>query len=111
MIYTSLTYFSSKFSRSFRKLSIGETLNDVKKRNKKFAHLAKLLRESVELYGKDASDDKCKIKTFFHGTSYLLFDSFAANFCGPTSCSPQIEVAILFTNQKNGIILDLKHVF
>ena len=108
-MYCNLTDLSYKFSTSFRKMVPYETINDVKNRNKKFAQWAKLLRESVELFGKDASDYDCKIKTFFHGTSYLLFDSFASNFCGPTSCSTQIEVAILFTSQKNGIILDLKH--
>eukprot|EP01084_Bolivina_argentea_P156386 272552_1 len=106
LLYTNLTKLSYDFSKSFRRVKPNETVNEVKKRHYIFANWARLLRETIEAYGQATID--AKSKTYFHGTSFLLFDEFDAAFCGPTSCSPQIEVAMMFTNSNNGIILQFE---
>ena len=59
----------------------------------------------MELYGDRVKDNA--IKTFYHGVSFMYFDKFIANFCGPTSTTKQLEVATLFSDDSKGLVLEL----
>eukprot|EP01084_Bolivina_argentea_P228887 386471_1 len=104
-LYTDATLLSAEFSRSFRKLH-NDSFADVKKRNEAFAHWSKLLRELVEVFGEDAFG--CGNPTYYHGTSYMIFNEFSARFCAPTSTTKHLEVALNFISEDKGIILQLK---
>eukprot|EP01084_Bolivina_argentea_P088960 160616_1 len=71
--------------------------------------MAKLLRETVEVFGQSVTNSK--IKTFYHGISTLIFSEFIANFCTPTSTTSSIVIAANFAtvndNDSKGMILSL----
>ena len=109
ILYTDFTEISYQFSRSFRQIDKNETLESIKKRNSKYFWWSRYLRELVEVYGIDTYPDNTNITEFFHGTSYLLFPRMVAKFKGPTSTTSQLEVAILFSSEDNGVILSLQN--
>eukprot|EP01084_Bolivina_argentea_P282457 483499_1 len=80
---------------------------DLKTRNREYWNESKYLTETVELFG----DNICfgnDINIYYHGISYMLFDSMIAHFCGPTSTTNTLTVATVFALQNNnGIILEL----
>ena len=106
VLYTDYSRLCYKFSRSFRKIKRNDTLERIKKRNSKYYWWSRLLRETVEYYGDDTKSSN--ISRFYHGTSRLYFSRFNASFNGPTSTSCQIEVATMFSDDTNGILLELQ---
>eukprot|EP01084_Bolivina_argentea_P050352 92580_1 len=106
--YTDLTKLCTYFSSCFRKVNTNETTQQLKSRNAEFWHYSKYLRECVECFGNSARDsNNIHELRLFHGVSVvLLFDSFIAYFCGPTSTSLYQEVTVNYAG-RNGMILEL----
>ena len=104
MLYTDTTTLSSNFSASFRKLHAYDTLSQIKKRNSRYFHWSKRLREAVELFG---DRNKCLDPPFYTGISCVMeMQSLSIRLCAPTSTSVQMEVAVKFSGS-NGIIIQL----
>eukprot|EP01084_Bolivina_argentea_P297762 513035_1 len=121
ILYTDFTKESARFSATFRKLDVFETLLSVKHRNSKYWWWAKTLRETVEIFGcsrgnsdddHGGEDDGGKSGLFgpyFTGLSVVLnVPSFQIRLCSPTSTSCQITVALKFSG-KAGMILQLNN--
>ena len=112
ILYTDYDSLSAAFSRSFRKMSVSETVDSVKRRHSFYAHWARALREAVECWG-TSLEKAPSIKDFYHGLSQpMLFSNFCQSFHGPTSTTLQFEVAVTFSNQghcDNGIVIGLKN--
>ncbi len=53
ILYTDFSDLCSSFSSTFRPIYFGEPLQEIKKRNRNYFHLSKLLRETVECFGYD----------------------------------------------------------
>ena len=105
ILYTDFTNLSSDFSASFRKKYSYETISGVKRRNRKYFWWSKTLRETVELFGPNASSME---QPFYTGMSYIMnMPSFSIRLCSPTSTSVQLAVAVKFGGGK-GLILQLK---
>ena len=113
LLYTDHGALSATFTRSFRKMSVLESVKSVKRRHSRFANWAKALREAVECWGTPLGDAVEYATEFYHGLSTkMLFSGFAQSFRGPTSTSLQFEVAVTFANQganQNGIVIALKN--
>merc|ERR1711971_453077 len=95
----------------FRKQRWNESIHDANRRNARFFHIAKALRECVELFGCDNSRAKNGRESgpFFSGVSVVLnIPSFAINLQGPTSTTKQKEVAWRFAGH-NGLIIRLNN--
>ena len=106
ILYCNFDTLSYEFSRTFRKNSKKENLNDLKKRNAEFAIWSRLLRETVECYGETMLYSK--IRRYYHGINgKLVFPSFITRFSSPTSLTVQMAVATIFAREK-GIILELE---
>ena len=113
LLYTDHDALSAAFTRSFRKLSVSESVESVKRRHSRFANWAKALREAVECWGTPLIVAADYAPEFYHGLSTkMLFSGFRQFFRGPTSTSLQFEVAVTFANQganQNGIVIALKN--
>eukprot|EP01084_Bolivina_argentea_P268186 455453_1 len=82
IIYCDQTDLCTEFTASFRKKSIHEPVNSVKKRNAEFATFARLLRETVEYFGQtgfgnyfgydDESPQNKLYGPFFCGMSFVM---------------------------------------
>ena len=119
VLYCDYSDLCSDFSRSFRKISRYEQLENIKKRNRKYYYLSKYLREVVEAYGQCLKGDRYHDRSnkfinkltgpFYSGVSVLLnVPEFNIRLCSPTSTSMQIEVAIKFSGEE-GIILQFNN--
>ena len=64
------------------------------------------MRETVELYGIKLTKSKIKIFYVTISNPTIIFPSFSARFCLPTSTTSQLQIASMCTN--NGLILELK---
>ena len=109
VLYTDFTELSGVFSGSFRKIFQYETLSQIKRRNSKYWHWSKYLRETVEIYGTYAYfSDKVNLNPpFYTGIgSVLEMPSFSVRLCSPTSTSVHLEVAVKFGGEE-GLILQL----
>ena len=117
ILYCDYTDLCSHFSSTFRKKAPFEPINSIKKRNSEYFWLSKILRETVELFGKcsegelDRDDDDNRVNqllgSYFCGMSVLMnIPEFSIFLCSPTSTSMQIEVAIKFSGD-DGIIIQL----
>eukprot|EP01083_Nonionella_stella_P054546 143975_1 len=104
ILYSDYTKLCTSFSSTFRKLH-DETWLEMKDRNSEYWNWSKLLIETVELYGTTICNSAIEI--FYHGVSYMTFPSFLSYFCGPTSTTPQIQVAQNFCGGE-GLILELR---
>eukprot|EP01083_Nonionella_stella_P101748 288722_1 len=113
ILYTDFSQLSADFSRSFRKTSAFEPLSLVKRRNRKYWWLSKLLREAVECFGrcKDQRDTNAGLAgPFYCGTSrVMVIPQFNIRLYSPTSTSKQIEIALKFSGAK-GMVLQLNNV-
>ena len=105
ILYTDFSRLCYEFGKTFRKINKSESNDALKLRNAEFWNWSRLLRETVEYYGDPLW--KSDIKIFYSGCSYLVLDTFVANFCGPTSTSPQLSVATIFAKEE-GMILELE---
>eukprot|EP01084_Bolivina_argentea_P090681 163350_1 len=108
LFYTDFDSLSYHFSTTFRKINNKQTINDCIEQNKNYAHLSRLLCETVNAYGTTMSDTKINI--FYHGIScLLLFPAFLTTFSSPTSTTVQISVATIFAKTKGAILELQKH--
>ena len=116
ILYCDWSDLCTAFSATFRRQRAYEPLKVIKSRNREFWWLSKLLRETVEIYGDHKGYyDKQKKKwtgvqgPFFCGLSFCaVLPSFNIRLFGPTSTSPNIEVATRFGGDK-GIIIELNN--
>ena len=109
LLYTNFDTLSYQFSCTFRKMSLNETIESCRDRNKEFAIWSRLLIETVELFGTMMGGifSNNKLQTFYHGISApLVFSGFLTFFSSPTSTSTQLPVAAIFANN-DGIVLEL----
>ena len=105
ILYTDFTEYCSKFSGTFRSLSINETMQDVKTRNTAFWFQSKYFREVVEIYGHSTGETG----PFFSGVNCVLcIPQFALRLNSPTSTSKHIEVSINFAT-RDGMIIELSN--
>eukprot|EP01083_Nonionella_stella_P240223 839977_1 len=104
LFYTDFDTLSYNFSRTFRKISPQETMQELKARNSEYWHWSKLLIETVNCWG--YSMRQCKISAFYHGVSKVYFNAFVTRFSSPTSTTTQLSVAAIFA-RNSGIILEL----
>ena len=115
ILYTDYDELSYNFSSTFRRKpsaddenkSVTQIHSELKHRNAEYWYWSKALREAVELWGMPLNSSKNKYKTFYHGSSYLIFDKMAAKFSSPTSTTTSIQVATIFAKEK-GLILELE---
>ena len=116
ILYCDWSDLCTAFSATFRRQRAFEPITAIKLRNREFWWLSKLLRETVELYGdtKGYYERTTKKWTgvqgpFFCGMSFIAtIPSFNIRLYGPTSTSPNIEVATRFGGDK-GIIIELNN--
>ena len=110
--YTDYTELSSEFSTSYRRLSADESDETLKKRHQLFANWARLMREAVEVFGTHLSKAP-NYKLFYHGiTKRMVFSGFCQRFCGPTSCTLSLDIAVGFANQSeygDGIVISINN--
>eukprot|EP00483_Globobulimina_turgida_P010725 UN10746 len=111
--YTDCSELSTAFSKTFRRITVSETLQSIKERNRSYWWLSKLLIEAVNCFGSNnwENSDCDRIKgPFFCGMSMVMeVPSFMIRLCGPTSTTTQICTAANFA-AGNGIILELDNV-
>ena len=108
VLYCDYSKLSAAFSRSFRKASRFQTIENIKLRNSKYYYFAKYLRETVEAYGQ-CSMEGTLTGPFYCGMNILLeMPSFNIRLCAPTSTSMHIEVALKFSTEQ-GIIIQFQN--
>ena len=119
VLYCDYSELCTRFSKSFRKQNVFETLTSVKSRNSKYFWFSKSLRETVELFGNNGyykkekddilerGDDACG--PFYCGMNQLMvMNSFCIRLSSPTSTSRQMSVAMKFGGD-DGIIIQFKN--
>ena len=107
-LYTDFSNLCTDFSKSFRALNNFEPLQNIKKRNRNYYFMSKYLRECVEYFGDYDSifSSKRLSGPFYSGLSFVaIFPATDVSLCGPTSTSNQKMVAINFTGDGNGILV------
>eukprot|EP01084_Bolivina_argentea_P241414 405280_1 len=113
------TALCTKLSSTFRKKQTFEPLSSIKKRNAEYANWSRLIRETIEYFGRRAKgDDDPEITSdyvnktfgpFYCGMSCVLtLPEFNIRLCAPTSTSKQKEVAERFAG-RNGIVIKLNN--
>ena len=108
-LYTDFTALCSSFSSTFRAISKYESFDSIKLRNQKYYWMSRYLRETVQLFGTHGDYRELK-GPFFSGLSYkLVFPEFVLRLSSPTSTSYNLEVALNFTNDKQGLIVKLNN--
>eukprot|EP01084_Bolivina_argentea_P071572 130080_1 len=107
-VYCDWTELCTAFSATFRKQKPYEAISAVIRRNMEFSNMARLVRETVELYGSDNSKDEV-VGPFYSGISHVMvIPEFNIRLNGPTSTSKQIEVAEKF-GYDHGIIIQINN--
>lgn len=114
ILYTDFTELCTLFSKSMRKHKWNDKLKDIKKRNSKFYHFSKSLRELVTYFGSNGggyfADDSQKMNgkvtgPFFSGVSVVLnLSRFTIGFHLPTSTSKTKEIAWRFAGEEGMVI-------
>ena len=97
LLYTNFSELSYLFSATYRKTHEYEEDEDMLSRHQEYGNWGRLLRETVECFGRSMS--KSNVKTFFHGvSSTLIFNSTAIRLCGPVSTtSSMFTVSVSFS--------------
>ena len=131
ILYTDYDNLSTAFSKTFRKISPQQTIDDVKRNNQEFAIWSRLLRETIEYFGFNQFGDEYVTEFFarneLYGYGYprrisnslfgpfycgmsvkMVVPQFHMNLYGPTSTSFDKEIAVKFSGQK-GILLKLNN--
>ena len=112
-LYTDFTDLCTEFSKTFRPLNNYETLDSVKERNRDYFFMSKYLRESVELFGDYHSiwSNNKLIGPFYSGLSFVaLFPITDITLNSPTSTTYYKEVAIKFSGDGNGVIVEFDNI-
>eukprot|EP01084_Bolivina_argentea_P196211 336384_1 len=117
VIYCDQTDLCTEFTASFRKKTIDESLENVKKRNAEFSIWARLLRETVEYFGQTGFDQRKRGQLaqnklygpFFCGMSFVMvMPEMNIKLCGPTSTSLHVEIATRFAGPI-GVLIQLNN--
>jgi hypothetical protein len=106
-LYTNFTKLCSTFSCVFRRIPSSESDDSFKTRNSNYREWARLLVETVHVFGTTMEDST--IKSFYHGISCPM--TFRANFAvfhSPTSITKSSTVAGNFA-KTSGIVLELQN--
>ena len=84
LLYTNWTELCTEFSATYRKSKEDESDKELKARHAEYCIWAKLLRETVEVYGTGLNESN--LKSFYTGLSApMIFDSFSVYICCPLS--------------------------
>eukprot|EP01084_Bolivina_argentea_P227981 385127_1 len=67
MVYCNFDKLQKRFSETFRKMHINESINSVKSRHQYYHHLAKNLRECVECFGMNSLNMNNNLINVYHG--------------------------------------------
>ena len=115
ILYTDYTKLSSRFTSTFRKNDPFEPLQATKKRHRNYYWMAKLLKSTVESYGKTGYGNMDKetyeqvnklLGPFFCGMNVVMnMPQFDIKLLSPTSTSVQLAVAMKFSGAA-GIIIE-----
>ena len=115
ILYCDYSKYCTAFSSTFRKISITERMEEVKKRNGLFWFQSKSFREAVECFGvcnvnKYVQDGMDPISgPFYSGLDLVLaIPEFSLRLCSPTSTSVHMEVSLNFS-KRTGIIIQLNN--
>eukprot|EP01083_Nonionella_stella_P148331 469324_1 len=109
LLYTNYTDLCTAFARTLRRDGGMETDEKWKARHANYWHMAKTLREMVEVFGIDRFDMCDAYRKLYHGISAPLYlKSLYTTFCGTMSTSMSLSVASRFaTGKGDGVILTL----
>ena len=97
LLYTNFSELCYLFSATYRKTHEYEEDEDMLSRHQEYGNWGKLLRETVECFGRSMADSS--VKTFFHGvSSTLIFNSTSIRLCGPVSTtSSMFTISVSFS--------------
>eukprot|EP01084_Bolivina_argentea_P250125 418978_1 len=108
MAYCNYDVLQNQFSQTFRHLS-NETDASLIQRHRNYHHLGRLLREFVECFGDAFGTDSSSVVNVYHGLNKAFtFATMTAYIKGPLSTTKDFTVAINFSCQIEGIILNLQ---
>ena len=114
ILYCDFTKLCTLFSLSLRENEEDDGLEDIKKRNSKFFHFTKLLRELVTYFGSCGTDDNYDGMNgvakgpFFSGVSVVLnLSEFSIGFNTPTSTTMTKEIALRFHPRRIPYTIDI----
>ena len=110
-MYCDYSELSRDFTLSFRKRNEFELISQIKKRNQKYYHWSKILKDTIDEYGQDYRIGNGLLPSLngpFHcGMSIVLnIPQFNMFIYSPLSTSIHSEVAIKFSGDK-GMILEM----
>eukprot|EP01084_Bolivina_argentea_P186755 321814_1 len=109
IIYCDWSTLSSYFSATFRKTSSYDSLSVVKQKNAEFANWSRLLRETVEMFGKSPQSLNKLNGPFYSGMSpAMVVPEFSIRLSAPTSTSTVLEVGTGFAGD-DGIVVQLNN--
>lgn len=104
ILYTDYSSLSCNFTTTFRRRNAFETIESVKKRHMNHHWWSKLLKQTVEVYGKKKNEGL--LGPFYCGMSSVMnMTQFAIQLLSPTSTSVHLEVAMNFSGEE-GIIIE-----
>eukprot|EP01084_Bolivina_argentea_P086845 156932_1 len=106
MFYCNYDDLQYHFSRTFRRKYKDEPFDQVIERHSHYYWFAKYLTKAVKECGTKIKSGN--IKSFYHGVSEILMfaQTYGISLQCPTSTSESFEVAVNFTNQNKGMIVD-----
>ena len=104
-VYCSYDKLQFEFSKTYRLIHQEKDIKDVIKRHCNFYHLARCIKEAIEVFGTEyLYGDNDKV---YHGINQqMTFEATSAVIGSPLSTSIDEMVAIQFSN-KNGLIVEL----
>eukprot|EP01084_Bolivina_argentea_P049301 90688_1 len=107
MIYCNFTQLQYKFSKTYR------DKNGIQ--HNSFYHLGRCLQIAVHTFGQNIRD--ANVQKFYHGIGeQLLFPQYVGLYCDgisincPLSTSSSLVVAMNFTNNNNGLIIEFTDI-
>eukprot|EP01084_Bolivina_argentea_P170500 295437_1 len=109
MVYCNYTAVQYEYSKNCRNTPLN--MGRIMKNEEEFCHLGKYLKMVIHKFGTKICDGA--VKTFYHGVSELLMFPECVgllnrvNIHVPLSTTSAIEVALNFTNDNNGMVLEL----
>eukprot|EP01084_Bolivina_argentea_P203239 347155_1 len=105
VIYCNEDIFQANFSETYRAITDNEPLVNIKDRHSAYYWFAKLLRETVSVYGIQYKDGK--ESRMYHGaTGEMLLDGFQCQIFGVLSTSSRLHVAQRFSSNP-GLVLEM----
>eukprot|EP01084_Bolivina_argentea_P037924 70127_1 len=111
ILYCDFTDFCTDFRSTFRRLRLNESIQSIKRRNSKYFHTSKALREIVQYYGiqGNANDNGKERGPFYTGISFIVnIPSFSIRLNQPTSTTKHTEIAQRFAT-RDGCVIELNN--